>query len=48
MKVKHTGSHIGPGSERNIEIGEVFTVFQVGESYFHVLDENGARYSLRG
>lgn len=46
MKVKYTGSRIGPGSERNIEMGEVFTVFQVGESYFHVLDENGAPVTL--
>lgn len=46
MKVKYTGSHIGPGSERKIKIGRMLTVFQVGECNFHALDENGAPVTL--
>ena len=46
MKIRYVGSRAGLNPERNIEIGEVFTVFQVGESYFHVLGENGAPVTL--
>lgn len=41
MKIRYVGSRSGLDPERNVEIGQVFTVLQVGESYFLAIDEGG-------
>lgn len=41
MKIRYVGSCAGLNPDRDVEIGEVFTVLQVGESYFLAIDEGG-------
>lgn len=40
MKVRYVGSRIGLEPERNIERGQVFTVFQIGENYLRAIGES--------
>lgn len=41
MRIRYVGSRTGLNPDRGVEIGQVFTVLQVGESYFLAIDEGG-------